>query len=187
MLYVAGLVVFMGIHLVPPLGLRPAWVSRFGENGYRGIFSLISLLGLGLVIYGWNDFPNSYFYEPPKAMKHINLTLMMASVFFLTVAYVPNNIRRRVKNPMLTGVKIWAFGHILANGDLRSLLLFVTFLAYSVFDVIAVKRRGTWQPKPAVAGYWNVITVVVAFSVYVLLLFNHGRLFGVPALGSLPQ
>ena len=184
MLYILGLVIFFAVHLIPVVGAKPALVRRLGEGGYKGLFAVISLVGFALLIMGWGDFPNVYFYEPPKALKHLNLLLMLPAIFFLTAAYVPNNVRRKVKNPMLTGVKIWALGHLLANGDLRSQLLFGSFLVYAVVDVISVKKRGTWQPKARVKWVWDVACGILALVGYYLIMKYHGHLFGMPVIGG---
>lgn len=125
---IVGLALFLGIHSVRLAfpAFREAVVERMGENVWKGVYSLVALVGFGLVVWGYAlarpDAP--VFYEPPVWMRHIVILLMLVSMILLVAAYVPAGfIKKRVKHPMLAAVKIWAFAHILANGDIATLLL----------------------------------------------------------------
>ncbi|QKV18941.1 NnrU family protein [Oricola thermophila] len=181
---IVGLALFLGIHsvrfVVP--ALRENLVERMGENGWKGIYSLVALVGFGLVIWGYAlarpDAP--VFYEPPVWTRHIVILLMLVSMILLLAAYVPAGfIKARVKHPMLAAVKIWAFAHILANGDLATLLLAGAFLAWAVADRISVKRRG----DPAfgnMSARNDVIAVVVGSAITIWFVLQlHAFLFGV--------
>ncbi|GAH13695.1 unnamed protein product, partial [marine sediment metagenome] len=107
---------------------------------------MISLIGFVLIVIGYGKMQvlagkNPQIWVPPAWTTHIVLPLMIVSMILLVAANVPSNIKRIVKHPMLLGIKIWAFAHLLANGDLASMVLFGSFLAYAVFDRISVKRR----------------------------------------------
>jgi len=181
---IAGLVVFLGVHLVPTRpALRAGLQGRFGELGYKGLFSVVAAIGLVLIIWGKAEAPFVAIWQPPVWTRHIPLALMPIALILLVAAYVPNNLRRVVKHPMLAAVKLWALVHLLANGDLASMLLFAAFLAFAVYDVISVKKRGTAPARGKVNPLLDVVTVVVGLVAYVGLMHAHGHLFGVPVIG----
>jgi uncharacterized membrane protein len=184
---ILGLIVFLGIHsvrIVAP-GFRERQIAAGGEGRWKGIYSVVALIGLVLIVWGYSmaRLTAPILYEPPIFMRHINLLLMYFSFVFLVASQMPaGRIKAAVKHPMLLAVKIWAFGHLLANGDLAALLLFGTFLAWAVVDRISVKRRGDMGPKPGPVT-WDIAAIVVASILYGLFVWRlHLWLFGVPAL-----
>ncbi len=188
---IIGLAVFLGIHMVPTNpDLRRSLAERLGENTYKAVFSIISLVGLVLIVMGYHKLQvmtgkNPQIWNPPIAMRHIALALMLPSLILLAAAYIPSHIRTAVKHPMLAAVKVWALAHLLANGDLGSMLLFGSFLAYAVYDRISVKRRGALGPLGNREGGWggDIAAIAIGSVVYVLLLGGlHETLFGVAPL-----
>lgn len=192
-LLIFGLILFLGVHSVPiATGLRQQLVSTMGEVPFKAVFSVISLAGLVLVVMGYSQLraseANVVLWDPPTWMSHISLLLMILAMIALVAAYVPSNIRNVLKHPMLVAIKIWALAHLLANGDLASLLLFGTFLAWAVVDRISVKRREALGPLGAREGSLagDAIVVVVGLAAYAALAFYaHEWLFGVPPLPAL--
>jgi uncharacterized membrane protein len=195
-LMIAGLVVFFAIHLLPTQpDVRGGMIERFGEGGYKGVFSIVALMGIALIAFGYGKMQgelggkNPIIWYPPVWTQHVALLLMIPALILLVAAYVPSNIKRIVGHPMLAGVKIWAFAHLLANGDLASMVLFGSFLAYGVVDRISVKRREAAAGGPPVRTggvTGDVIAVIVGLGVYAaLLFFAHEWLFGVAPLPGL--
>lgn len=195
-LMIAGLVVFFAIHLLPTqVEVRRGVVERFGEGGYKGFFSIVSAVGLALIIFGYGKMQgeigskNPVIWYPPVWTRHIALLLMVPSLILLAAAYIPSNIKRIVGHPMLAAIKLWALAHLLANGDLASIILFGSFLGYAVFDRISVKRREAAAGGPPVRPggvTGDVIAVVVGLVVYAaLIFFAHDWLFGVAPLPAL--
>lgn len=191
---ILGLLVFFGIHTVPMQpALRGGLIERFGEGAYKGAFSLISAVGLVLIVLGYGKLQvlagkNPIIWQPPVWMTHITLLLMIVSMVLLVAAYVPSNIKRIVGHPMLAGIKVWAFAHLLANGDLASILLFGSFLAYAVIDRISVKKRAPAAPAAGASGglVGDVIAVVGGLAVYAaFVFFLHEWLIGLPPVPSL--
>lgn len=181
MAYLTALGLFFLIHLIPlKAGLRERFTARFGERGYRRLFRISVLLVVGLGIWGWSDFPNHYFYEPPLFLKQVHIVLMLPVVLLWVVAEVPNNIKRVVRHPMLYGMVLWATGHLLANGDLRSMILFITFLLFSVWAIRASNRRSPPIQHPKKPMRFDLITCLLAILLYALLVYFHGALFGMP-------
>lgn len=190
-----GLIVFFAIHLVPTQpGLRGGLVERYGEGAYKGVFSLISLLGLVLIVVGYAKLQampgkNPQLWFPPMWLRHVALALMLPSMILLVAAYVPSRIRDVVKHPMLVAVKLWALAHLLANGDLASVVLFGSFLAWAVYDRISVKRRagGGLGPLGTRGGgpiLNDGLVVAAGLALYVVTLhWAHKILIGVSPLG----
>jgi uncharacterized membrane protein len=189
---IIGLAAFLGSHTL--VALRPqraAVIARTGEGAYRGLFSLVSLLGILLIGYGFALYRAGGFIDiwmPPRWTRHVTGLLVWPAIIAIVAAYVPSEIKRVLKHPMLVGVKLWAVAHLLSNGDLGSIILFGSILAWAVYDRISLKRRPD-APAPAVAtsgGYRNdFIVVVIGTLVYFVLGFwFHPWVIGVPVFGS---
>jgi len=180
---VLGLVVFFAVHSVRMLagGFRESQVAA-NERRWKGIYSLVSLAGFALIIWGWILFRGEApeIYEPPAWGRHLAMALMWVSFILLASANMPvGRIRFYLKHPMLLGVILWGAGHLLVNGDLASLLLFGAFLLYSVVNWVAVIPRGDPAPE-VVRPRSDLISVVAGTVLYVLfVLWLHGWLFGV--------
>jgi uncharacterized membrane protein len=184
-LLVLGLVLFLGMHsvgIVAP-GWRDAQVARRGEGAWKGIYSVVSLVGFVLLVYGYGVARQSpiVLYTPPAALRHVALLLLLPVFVLLFAAYLPGRIRTAAKHPMLLATKLWAAGHLLANGTLADVLLFGGFLAWAVADRISMKRRPVRAVPGAPAGPLNdVIAVVGGLAVYALFLFwAHEWMIGV--------
>jgi uncharacterized membrane protein len=190
-LLVLGLVLFLGTHAFSMArSNRAAAVARIGEGPYKGLYSLLSLAGIVLVSIGYGQYRAGGYipvWDPPVWTRHLALLLVLVAFICFVAAYLPGHIKARLKHPMLAGVKIWALAHLLANGDLGSILLFGSFLVWGVAARISVKRRdvaaqhgGTAAP----AGIRNdVLAVAIGTAVYVAFVFwLHPWLIGVPVL-----
>lgn len=183
LLLILGLVVFLGIHLLPTRpALRATVQDRLGEIGYKLMFAVVAVIGLVIIVVGMGQAPYIAIWNPPAVMRWVPVALMPIAFILLTATYVPNNIRRVVRNPMLTAVKLWALAHLLANGDLASMVLFASFLAYAVVDVISVKRRGGAPQRQPVTPALDALTVVIGLVAYMGVMHAHPYLFGVPAI-----
>lgn len=190
LMLIAGLIVFLGCHCIPMFPDRRAGLQdKFGVNGYRVVFSLVSAAGLALIIYGygqaWDEGP-VFIYEPPYWLRHVTMLFMVPVFIFLVAAYVPCRIKRALKHPMLVAVKLWAFSHLLVNGDLASVLLFGSFLVWAVADRVSVKRRagagGADADTDTQPGrYSDIAVILVGLALYGLFVWKlHVLLIGVP-------
>ena len=183
MLYILALTAFFSVHIIPlSKKLKTSATAKLGEKLYRGIFALIALASIALVVWGWRDFPNTYFYEPSVILKKVNFAIMFIAVYLWVAAEIPNNLRRLVRHPMLLGMKLWALGHLLANGDLRSMILFLAFLIYSIIAVVVANRRGTSKEHKAVPIIYDVGVLIVSLVGYSAIMHFHGNLFGMPVV-----
>ncbi len=183
---ILGIILFLGMHLIRVVApdFRSRMVDKFGENGWKGIYSLLSIISLVVLIYGWAISPTINLWFPPTGMSHLTVTLMLLSMICLAAAELPaGHIATKTKHPMILGVKIWAFGHLLANGDLASLLLFGSFLAWGVILRIALKRReraGLLTLRPFVSAKYDLIAIVVGAAIWALFICKlHLWLIGV--------
>lgn len=187
---ILGLVIFFGTHLFSAYRSREPGKDirvKMGQGPYMGLYSLVSLAGFVLIVWGYGAArPAPVLYVPPSYFAHINMGLMLFAMVFLAAAYLPTgHIKKAVKHPMLLAVKIWATGHLLANGELNSVLLFGSFLAYGVLDRIAVKKRGDNGPGPDVKAnvMGDVGAVIVGLGAYAVIAhWAHPILFGVSAV-----
>ena len=188
---VAGLVLFLGIHLVTTRrDLRARLIASWGEGSYKIGFSLVSAIGLALIVWGFATYRATGWidvWSPPRMMRHITEALMLPAVILVVASYIRGRIYATLKHPMLAGVKLWAFAHLLANGDLGSIILFGSVLAWAVIDRISLKHRAdAGAPPIPVDGVRNdVIAVVVGVVAYLALggLF-HPYVIGVPVFGA---
>lgn len=185
---VLGLAIFLGIHSVSIIApsARDRWAAALGKNAWRGLYSLISLAGFLLLIYGYGLARHEpvLLYAPPLWLRHVALVLMVPAFPLLLATFLPGRIKSTVKHPMLTGVKLWALAHLLANGMAADVLLFGGFLAWAVADRISMKRRVVRPINTLPASRWNdAIAVVGGLAIYALMLCClHRWLVGVPLL-----
>ncbi|WP_411818324.1 NnrU family protein [Hyphococcus sp. DH-69] len=173
LLFILGLIIFFGAHFFTAFArvARADVITRLGPMRYRGLFSLVAFIGLALIIVGWPDADKTVLYVTPPALRHVTYGLVLIAFILLAAAYLPaGKIAAAAKHPMLASVKIWAFAHLLVNGDVRSLLLFGSFLGFSVIDRIVLKRRGA--PTPTAGPIKNdLIAVAVGVIAYGAVAF----------------
>jgi uncharacterized membrane protein len=191
---ILGLLLFFAIHLVPTSpSLRDGLVERFGASAYKIGFSVLSLVGFVLIVLGYHKLQlmpgkNPVLWDPPTWTRHIAFLLMVPAMILLVATFVPSRIRTAAKHPMLAAIKFWALAHLLVNGDLGSLVLFGSFLAFAVYDRISVKHRAAVGPALVSPGPFNdVVVVVVGLVLFALMLvWGHGALIGVPIVSFAP-
>lgn len=188
---ILGLLIFLGVHSVRIFadGWRGAQISRRGEGAYKGVYSLLAAAGLALIVWGYGQarLDPVVLWSPPVWTRHAASLLVLVSFVLITAAYVPaNRIRAAVGHPMVLGVKVWAFAHLIANGMLADVLLFGAFLVWAVADFASARRRdrasGGQRPAGTLSG--DLMTVSIGVIVWVLFGFYfHGWLIGVKPFG----
>jgi uncharacterized membrane protein len=184
---ILGLILFFGAHLTPTFpDVQTSLVKRFGEKAFKGGFSLVSAVGLVLIVLGVSAARGSaadpQLWQPPTWSRHLAIALMLPAFILLASTGVASHIRDKVRHPMLASIKLWAAAHLLANGDLLALLLFGSFLAYGVYDRISVKKRAV-PLKPRAEGWrGDAIAVSVGFVLWAATLFWLHAWAGVPLL-----
>ena len=186
-LMLLGLVVFIGAHVFTTMrARRAAVIAKIGAGPYKGLYSLVSLAGIVLVAWGygeWRAAGPAQLWIPPVWTRHLALTLMLAASILFVAAYIPSHIRARLKHPMLAGIKIWALAHLIANGDVATIVLALAVLAWAVYARISMRARDE-PPKPAPAGWTGDAVAVVAGLVLFLVLayLFHPYVIGVPVM-----
>ena len=181
-----GLVVLIGVHLVPAVPpLRRELVMRLGLAAYKGLFSLISLAGLTMIILGMSQAAFTPLWQPPEWANSAVPMFMLPALILLVGAYLPGNVHRITPHPMSWAVVLWAIGHLLANGDAASVLLFGSLGLYSLFAIWSANRRGASKATLRLTIDRDLIVIGVGVALYVGLVFLHPLLFGVPAISGL--
>lgn len=187
---VLGLVLFLGLHSARVFA--PAWrdaqLQRLGEARWKGLYSLVSVVGFGLILWGYARARGEFapLFTAPTGLRHAVALLLLPAFWLMAAVYVPrNHLKARLQHPMTLSVKVWAFAHLLVNHSLPDLLLFGGFLLWSVLLFRSARRR----PAPAVAAAptWvgTVETVVVGTALYAAFaLWAHGAWLGVKPFGG---
>ncbi len=192
LLMILGLILFLGVHssrIVAPAA-RARFIAERGEGTWKGLYTVASIIGFVILVWGYGQarMTAPILYTPPVWMSHITLLLMIPAMILLVASQGPaGRIKAAVQHPMLLAVKIWALSHLLANGDLASLILFLAFLAWAVADRISEKKRlraGITKPVVAVSPRADVIAVVGGLVLYALFVWRlHLWLIGVAPIG----
>jgi len=182
-LLILGLALFFAVHLLP--SLPPAYRAvhdRLGEMPFKGAFSILALAGLILAGIGKSQAPGVPVWQPSELTMSLAPGLMLPAFMLLVLAYVPSNVHRFTRHPMLWGVLLWALAHLLANGDLASMILFGSFAVYSVVAMISANLRGAQKASGYRSVIGDLVGAGVGVALYALFVFLHPYLFGVPAL-----
>jgi uncharacterized membrane protein len=181
---IAGSVLFYAVHFFSAFRSRAPGLDvrdRIGSMRFMAVYSVISLLGFVLMVWGyWLAKPSPIVFTPPLWGRHITWALMLPAFILLTAAYTPRGyIKKYVKHPMLLATIFWSFGHLLANGERNSLILFGGFLAFALIDRLAVIGRPESVKKTSGSG--DVLAVIIGCALYwATISFLHTRLIGVP-------
>lgn len=187
---ILGLIVLLGGHTLTTLReIRTRLVERLGLGPYKGLHSLVAIVGFALIVWGFSRYRAEgliTIWTPPAWTRHLTILLMwFAFVALASMNPAPSRIRGWLRHPMLVAVKIWALAHLLANGDAGGMLLFGSILAWAVYDRIAVKRRGDLGAPP-VASFTRADAVALGIGTlaYVAMIFLHPLLIGVHVIGT---
>lgn len=184
---ILGLVVFLGTHSIRIFAedWRARTIARMGQNPWKGIYSLISIAGFVLLVWGYGQARQvgGALYDPPLFMRHVTALFMLISFVLVAAAYVPgNHIKAAIGHPMAAGVKLWAFAHLLSNGSLAAVILFGAFLAWAIVDFIVARKRdrAAGTQYPAGSGARTAATVVAGVAAWAVFAFwAHLWLIGV--------
>lgn len=187
-LLILGLIIFLGVHSIRIVAddWRSTQIGYYGEIPWKSAYSILSIIGFILIIWGFGVARHTpvVLWTPPAGMLHMTALLILIALILIAAAYVPHNgIKARLHHPMVLGVQIWAFGHLLANGTLADVILFGCFLIWGLFSFRAARQRdqiaGTSYPAGTMMG--TGAAVVVGLIVWVAFaLWLHTLLIGVP-------
>jgi len=184
-LLIAGVALFALLHLIPMYGrgVRGAVAGKIGEKPYKGLFALASLGSIILLVRGWKSTSPMLWYEPPVWAFHATPLVLLFAFLLFFASGAPTNIKRVVRHPQLTGTFLWAAGHLLANGEDRSVVLFGGFALWSVLAIIGSNRRdGEWKKPERQPIAKDIITVLIGLGLYAAVVFGHEYVIGVSPL-----
>lgn len=180
---IIGLVIFFAIHAVPMFtGLHSSMASKLGEKGYKGLFALVSLVGFGLIVWGKSEASFEHLWVPPQWGRDVAMVTVLLAMVLIMASQLPSNIKRFTRHPMLWGVFAWSLGHLLANGDMASLLLFGGFGLYSLLAMASLNRRGASLTTTRLPVKNDVAVFVSGVVIYAAFLYFHSFLFGVQVI-----
>jgi uncharacterized membrane protein len=184
---VLGLLIFLGAHSVRIFadGWRTRMIARLGMNGWKALYALASIVGFVLIVWGFGLARQQpvLLYAPPLRLKYVNALLTLVAFVLVVATYVPrNHVKAAIGHPMLAGVKVWAFGHLLATGFLHDVVLFGAFLLWAVVNFVVSRRRdrlaGTHYAAGTLVGDALALAIgIVAWAVFAFWL--HARWIGV--------
>jgi uncharacterized membrane protein len=173
-----GIVIFVGVHLLAMLlpGPRDRLQARLGEGPYKRLFSLVSAVGLGFMIYGFYTTrgmlePDDYLYAPAPWTRHAAMGLVLLAFIFIGASHGKGYLKLWLKQPMSIGIGLWAIAHLLANGERPDVIFFASFLALAVLDIILSTMRGK-LPHHVPQVKSDVRAVVIGVILYLIFLFG---------------
>ncbi len=180
LLLILGVSIFLTAHLTPSFpARRTRLVDRFGDNGYKGIYSLVSIIGMVMIVYGKGAAGYIELWNPPGFGKPLATPLMLAAIFLFFSSKAPVNVHRFTANPVSLSLVLWSIAHLLANGDLASLILFGSFGAFGAFSAVSSNRRGASTSEDKKPLVNDAVLAGASIVIYGLLAYFHGDIFGV--------
>jgi uncharacterized membrane protein len=181
-LLILGLLMWTCIHFFPSLAkdARGNIIKKLGVGPYKGIFAVLIVSSVLLIVLGWRSIEPTDIYLPQSWGRHVTFLLVLLTFILFFAARRATNIKQILRHPQLTGLVLWSIGHLMANGDNRSLILFSWLAIWAILEMIMINRReGEWQ-KPAIVSVKNdVITVIGGSVLFAILLMAHAYLTGI--------
>lgn len=188
---ILGLLIFLGVHSVRIVaeGWRKARIAQMGEKAWKGAYSIASIIGLAVVIWGYGIARHEpvVLWARPAWAPHLAGLLTLVAFILFVAAYVPgNHFKTWVRHPQALSVVLWALAHLLANGTLHAVVLFGAFLVWALADFAAARQRDRMQGAVYPAGTLSrdVIPIVIGVVAWVAFAFYlHVRWIGVNPMG----
>jgi len=178
-----GVLLWSITHFLPAIAvdMKKNLVSKMGENGWKGLFTVLMVLAIYLMVSGWKATIPVNLYVAPEWSRHLTSLLVLIGLILFFAPYPPTNLKRLLRHPQLTGVALWGFGHLLANGESRSIVLFGGLAAWAVIEMLLINRRdGARRTLPDPVPFRNdAIVAAIGIAAYAVLGVAHGWLFGV--------
>lgn len=181
-LLIAGVVLWSLVHLVPALlpAIKKRWINMAGNNGYQATFSILIVLSLVMIVYGWRHAIPVHVYMLPAVAIQLAMVLMVIAFLLFGAAIVPSRINSYIRHPQLLSVFIWSFAHLLANGDSRSIVLFSGMGAWAVLEITLINRReGVWTKPPRPGLKKEALSIAVSLVLLVVAALTHPYIAGV--------
>ncbi len=188
---ILGIVLFLGVHSARIFAepARQQFIAKRGVNAWKGLYTVVSLVGFALIIWGYSLARQSptVLWTPPLATRHIAALLNWLAFILVLAPYAKNNFfKTNLRHPMTLGVKVWALAHLISNGHLADIILFGSFLLWAVLCFSAARKRDRAEhiSYPAAQASATVLAVVIGTIAWAVMAFwLHGALIGVKPFG----
>lgn len=181
-LLITGLLVWSLVHFIPSLAapLKQKLTTQLGENVYKLLFTVLIFSSLALIVFGWRSTVPSYLYQLPEFTRHIAMLLVLISFILIGAANYPTRIKQFIRHPQLTGVVVWAFAHLVINGDSRSVLLFGGMGLWAILEIIFISRReGEWVKQPVPGWAKEIRGLAISLVAFIVVVMLHPYIAGV--------
>lgn len=175
---------FIGLHLIPYFAksFRAGAQSTIGMLPYKGLFALSVAAALVGIILGWMDSEPDFLYAPPAWGMHATPVFVLVGFVLFFASNAPTNIKRGIRHPQMTGVFLWSIGHLLSNGEDRSVLLFGSFAIWAALAILGANARdGVWIKPEKQSFFKDVITVLIGVTAFAAFMYFHETIIGVRA------
>ena len=185
LLLIAGLVMWSGLHFIPTLAIsfRTRQLESLGNNKYRAIFSILIVISIVLMVFGWRSIEPVHIYSPPAWSTPVTGLLVLVAFILFSAAHSKTIIRRIIRHPQLTGLVIWSISHLLSNGDSRSLILFGTLGAWAIAEIFLInKRDGEWIKPESGTIKSEILMLAKGIGMFVIFVVAHPYIAGVPVV-----
>lgn len=179
---ILGVVLWSGVHFIPSLGpsLKAGLIQKLGENGYKGVFSVLIIAAIILMVVGWRATDPSILYDPPSWAGSTTALLMLNAFVLFVAANHPSRLKRIIRHPQLTGMILWSIAHLIANGDSRSLILFGGLGLWAMIQIRIINaREGAWVKPDAPSILIEFRGLAISLVVFAVVLFLHPYFAGV--------
>ena len=181
-LLITGLLIWSLVHFIPSLAvpLKQKLITQLGEKVYKLLFAVLMFTALALIIFGWRSAVPSYLYQLPGFTRHIAMLLVLIAFILFGASNYPTRIKQFIRHPQLTGVIVWAFAHLMLNGDSRSVLLFGGMGLWAILEIIFINRReGAWVKQPVPGWAREIRGLAISLVVFVVVVMLHPYIAGV--------
>ncbi len=180
-LLITGLLLWFMVHSTPAMapGIKRAWISRLGENGYAISFAILIVCSLVMIVSGWRSSAPVPVYAPPVSLKPVTGLLMLLSLMLFVASAHATRVRRMVRHPQMTGVILWSVAHLLQNGDTRSIVLFGWLGIWAILEIIFINRRdGKWVKAAPPSLAIEIRYIAISLIVFAIVIYIHAHISG---------
>jgi uncharacterized membrane protein len=184
-LLIIGLALWSGIHFIPSLAipLREKLVNKLGEMSYKIIFAILVISSIVAMVFGWRSIDPVTLYVLPEWSRPTTSLLILTTFILFSAAHATTNIKRAIRHPQLTGLVLWSIGHLLSNGDNRSLILFGTLGIWAIAEIILIsKREGAWIKPERAPIKSELLMLSKGLVMFAVFLFAHPYIAGMPVI-----
>jgi uncharacterized membrane protein len=189
-LVIAG-IAFCGSHvLLSSTGLRGSLRDQLGERGFLAVYSLTALVTFAWFLMAYAHAPTILLWPRQMWMALVPIVVMPLATVLLVAGYTTSNptavgmeraaraddpapgMLRVTRHPVMWAIGLWAVSHMIANGDLRSLLFFGAFAALSLGGTLLIDRK----KRLALGSNWSRLAEVTSNLPFAALVTGRTRL-----------